>query len=174
MQLSIMTNNVLHCVIAAIILVGCASCSQSKDEVALPASIDIQSIDANDLNAWMANQKGKAILVDYWATWCVPCVEKFPKIIALEEKHRDQGLVVVAVNMNEQTDVATVSKFLNLHKPPFEQKMAIGKSSEAFENFNLDSLPTYRIHRLNGEVVHLFDGSSEFAEIETSIIELLK
>jgi len=49
--------------------------------------------------------RGKVVLVDFWASWCVPCRESFPWLNAMQAKYGDRGLVIIGVNLDhERTD----------------------------------------------------------------------
>jgi thiol-disulfide isomerase/thioredoxin len=54
----------------------------------------------------LADAQGKVVLVNFWATWCAPCRAEMPAIDAFYRKHRDDGLVVVAVSMDRPADEA--------------------------------------------------------------------
>jgi thiol-disulfide isomerase/thioredoxin len=54
--------------------------------------------------------KGKVVLVDFWASWCVPCAESFPVMEKMHQSYKDQGLVVIAVNTDEKR--TAMEKFL--------------------------------------------------------------
>ena len=56
----------------------------------------------------LAEQRGKVVLVNFWATWCVPCRAEMPAIDAFYKAHRDQGLVVVAISLDDPADLAQV------------------------------------------------------------------
>lgn len=61
--------------------------------------------------------KGKVIIVDFWASWCGPCAESFPVLDELQKKYQDQGLVIVAVSVDDKADKMTT--FLKKHPVSF-------------------------------------------------------
>ena len=54
--------------------------------------------------------KGKVVLVDFWASWCAPCKKSFPALNELHQRYADKGLVIIAVNVDEQR--AKMEQFL--------------------------------------------------------------
>ena len=64
------------------------------------ANVHLQPVTADDYKRIIADQKGKVVLVDFWATWCGPCREKFPHTLALAKKYGPEGLTVVSVCMD--------------------------------------------------------------------------
>jgi thiol-disulfide isomerase/thioredoxin len=50
--------------------------------------------------------RGKVILVDFWAMWCGPCVEKLPEVVRLQEKYRDRGFIVIGVHSSQGSERA--------------------------------------------------------------------
>lgn len=65
-----------------------------------------------------AAQRGKVILVNFWASWCAPCREEMPAIESFYRRHRDHGLEVIAISMDEDKDAATVRRLAQAHTFP--------------------------------------------------------
>jgi len=63
--------------------------------------VTVAEVRADALDAAVAGYKDKVVVVDFWATWCAPCVKKFPHLVALHEKYADGGLVCVSVSMDK-------------------------------------------------------------------------
>ena len=48
--------------------------------------------------------RGKVLLIDFWASWCVPCRKEFPKLLSLYEKYKDQGFEILGISIDEKTE----------------------------------------------------------------------
>lgn len=59
-----------------------------------------------------AFEKGKVYVVEFWATWCIPCVQNIPKLTALQARHKDDGLIVIGVSSSDQRGVEDVRPFV--------------------------------------------------------------
>lgn len=71
------------------------SCSQKKQGKPAP-EFALQALDGRSIS--LADLRGKTVLIDFWATWCAPCVRSMPHIQKVHENYRDQGLVVLAIS----------------------------------------------------------------------------
>jgi len=76
-------------------------------------------IDAKQLHDLIAREKGKVVLVNFWATWCVPCREEFPDLVRLEAVYRSKGVTVIGVSTDLGKDMSAVEKFLASNNPAF-------------------------------------------------------
>jgi len=61
--------------------------------------------------------KGEVVLLNFWATWCPPCRQEMPSMVALSNKYADKGLKMIAVSVDRDTDA--LKKFVQEYKLPF-------------------------------------------------------
>ena len=97
---------------------------------------------------------GKVVVVNFWATWCVPCIEEIPGFNKLNQQLGGQGLVVLGVSMDEE-GAERVRPFLKKH--PMDYLVALG--SEAIsKQYGLDELPVTIVFDRSGKQVKRFEG----------------
>ena len=77
----------------------------------------LPEVDAAGLKKTIAGLKGKVVFVNFWATWCAPCVAEFPDIVKMYQKYHAKGLEVIAVSFD--ADVPTAVPFLVKQKADF-------------------------------------------------------
>lgn len=100
------------------------------------------------------NYKGDILLIDFWATWCIPCIQSMPKLDSLWRKYADKGLRVVGVSAQEQQGADPVS---------FARKMGAGydillQGDSLVKAFNITGFPALFLINREGEVVFAKQG----------------
>ena len=121
--------------------------------------LSVKPIDPAGLKAIIARHHGKVVLVDFWATWCVPCRKKFPHTVELFKAHQSEGLAVVAVSMDDEDALPDIEEFLQEHHATFDCfRCRDGVSDETFEAFEIPggALPCLRLYDREGKVVKTF------------------
>lgn len=115
--------------------------------------------------------KGNVVLLDFWASWCVPCRTSFPFFDALQMKYREQGLRVVGVTLEESAD--PVLAFLD--SVPVGFTIARDPSARAGDEFNVVAMPTAFLLDREGRVAARFEGGDRtvHARIERAVVTLL-
>ncbi len=63
--------------------------------------VDVTGVKFEALDAAVKEHKGKVVLIDFWATWCPPCVKYFPDFVEMHKKYADRGLVCMSVNLEK-------------------------------------------------------------------------
>jgi len=86
----------------------------------------------------LADQRGKIVLINFWATWCPPCLEEMPAMERLWQKHKDSGFVLVAVSVD--TDPKKVVPFVTEHKLTFP--IALDPSMGVADKYGVRALPS--------------------------------
>ena len=69
----------------------------------------------------VANFKGKVVMVDFWATWCGPCVGEVPNVAAVYQKYHDKGFEIIGVSLDREGDKGKVVSFTKEHNMPWQQ-----------------------------------------------------
>ena len=116
--------------------------------------------------------KGKVVYVDFWASWCGPCRKSFPWMNAMHAKYANQGLAVVAINLD--SDKALADKFLALLPAQFH--IRFDPEGNAAAAFDLQGMPSSYIFNKQGELVQSHVGFfEEYADqYEQELVTLLK
>jgi len=83
-----------------------SSIARSLIALAVLICIAVQPVQAADEVPDLAQYEGKVVIVDFWASWCVPCRRSFPWMNQMHEKYADDGLVIIGVNMDTQASDA--------------------------------------------------------------------
>ena len=77
-------------------------------------------------------QQGHVVLVNFWATWCVPCREEFPDLVRPYEEHQGRGLTIISVSMDDSENEDQARAFLEAHGAPFPAHIADTDNLKAF------------------------------------------
>ena len=135
-------------------------------------------LDARGYAATVAKQKGHVVLVNFWATWCVPCREEYPDLTRLEKAYRGKGLSVLGMSIDSARDLAAVDKFLAKMKPDFPnyRKTSGGDDQVFIESVDKDwggELPFTVLYARDGKKAKVLSGKQNYADFETAVKALL-
>ncbi len=123
-----------------------------------------------DGGVWkMADHRGQVVLVNYWATWCGPCVEETPGLIRVAEKMGPQGLAVVGVAV-DQGGRQKVEEFVREFSLPYPVTLPQPMSQMAW---GMQAVPTTVLIDREGRVAKTYSGAVREADFERDIGALL-
>jgi thiol-disulfide isomerase/thioredoxin len=132
---------------------------------------------ADDLKNLRANPTGKLLLVNFWATWCGPCVSEFPDLETSYRMYRNRGFAFVTVSENDPTEKAGVLKFLQRnHASSTNLVFATSDTSalqEAFDHNMGAAVPFTVVIAPNGDVVYQEEGALTILALRRAILENL-
>jgi thiol-disulfide isomerase/thioredoxin len=90
----------ITCASALVVPLVALVATRAADEPA--KTVTVTEVKFDDLDKAVAEKKDKVVLVDFWATWCAPCVKKFPHFVELHKKYKDKGLACISVSMDKE------------------------------------------------------------------------
>jgi thiol-disulfide isomerase/thioredoxin len=139
------------------------------DEEKPDVKIELKDASLKDLEKHVAKHKGKPIAMDTWATWCVPCREKFPKFVKLAEKHRGKANFL-SLTIDDEDKIAEAKAFLEAKKAKMPN-FRLTDDAEKFEKkFDHEGVPFYVVWNAEGKIVLKTD---DLAKVEKKVEELL-
>jgi peroxiredoxin len=98
----------------------------------------------------LSDYRGKAVLLNFWATWCPPCKEEIPWFIDLQKQYASQGLVVLGVALDDsgQKEIASFAEQMSMNYP-----VLLGNDAVSNQYGNVDALPTTFYIGRDGKIV---------------------
>ncbi|MBN2617541.1 MAG: TlpA family protein disulfide reductase [Spirochaetales bacterium] len=123
----------------------------------LPAP-DFKLVNLESKNVSLSDYKGKIVVLNFWASWCGPCVQEMPSLENLSKLSNDLNFVVLAVNVGETKE--TVSSFIK--DKGYEMNILLDSNKAVSNNYGIRSIPTTYILDKNGNIVAGKLGSYEW------------
>jgi thiol-disulfide isomerase/thioredoxin len=147
--------------------------SQPWSAEAQGREVTLQLADRSVYDQVVAGHRGKVVVVDFWATWCGPCVQEFPHTVELAGRFDPQQVAVISVSMDEPGKQEAVLQFLKSKGAAFDNLLgSYGVGQEGFEAFEITdgSIPHYKIYDQAGKL-HFTAGDNK--QLEGEIRQLL-
>jgi cytochrome c biogenesis protein CcmG/thiol:disulfide interchange protein DsbE len=151
-------------ILVVALLIGCTA----RNETSAAAS-DFKLQDLNGKIVKLSDFKGKAVLVDFWATWCPPCRESIPGIEKLYKTYGGKGLVVLGISLDEG-DWDSVKAFAAERGITYP----VLKGTEAVASqFQVRTIPMLVIINKEGKIVKRYLGFGDDYELDKDIKAVL-
>jgi thiol-disulfide isomerase/thioredoxin len=117
--------------------------------------IKAKKLDGSEFD--LTSLRGKVVLIDFWATWCGPCIAEHPNVEAAYEKYHSKGFEVVAYSIDE--DQEKLQKFIDEHKTPWVSLFNHDEDTRGFKDplakeFHVTGIPATYLIDASGKLVH--------------------
>jgi thiol-disulfide isomerase/thioredoxin len=135
------------------------------------ANFDFTMKDVDGNNVSLTAYKGKVVLLNFWATWCGPCKAEIPGFVRLQEKYRDQGLVIVGYSVDDTADKAKA--YAAQYKMNYPILLGEGKEDLQDAYGPIWGLPSSFIISKDGKVCRKHMGIAPKAVFEKEVVALM-
>jgi thiol-disulfide isomerase/thioredoxin len=155
----------------AVVVLACAAA------VTAAAQYKLIPIDESGYQALLAAQKGKVVLVDFWATWCEPCRKEMPELVRLESRLRSRGLKLITISADEPEAEEGARQFLEQAGVPAPVYIRRAKDDDKFITA-IDAkwsgaLPALFVYDRKGRKVTSFIGETDMKDLEAALAKVL-
>ena len=120
--------------------------------------------------AKLSDYRGKVVILDFWATWCPPCIKEIPDFVELQKEYGDKGLAILGISLDQNPKQA-LPAFIKKYKVNYPILLTDGKVDKAFGG--VTGIPTTFVIDRKGEIYKQYVGFRPQQIFETDIKTLL-
>tara|TARA_R110002072_G_scaffold288917_1_gene455415 strand:- start:88116 stop:88667 length:552 start_codon:yes stop_codon:yes gene_type:complete len=111
----------------------------------------------------------KVLIVNFWASWCTPCLEEFPSLVNFTKKYKSKDVMVLGINTDDKENLKDVRKANRKHSLNFDS--ILDQSGDILDKFKINRIPVTIVY-INGKVHEVSNGAKDFeAEEFTSLVK---
>ena len=133
--------------------------SEYKDYENLFLHANYKTVGGADIE--MTKVNAPVVIYNFWASWCIPCLEEMPSMLSLKKKYPADKLEIVAINTDEDDQLANIHKTMKKIGMTNEFTIVPDKNAKLVTDFKISAIPvTIIFHR--GKVVHFSNGPMDF------------
>lgn len=122
--------------------------------------VEIATVKIPDLKAAIAKHQGKIVVVDFWATFCIPCRKEFPNLVKLHNE-QSSNVACISVTVDDPDETEKALKFLKQQKAEFANYLLDEKAEVYQKEFGFAAVPCVLVYGKDGKLVKKF-GDKEF------------
>ena len=158
------------CLLVLLAAVGCARTSAEKD------APPVIYVTAPQIGRLLAEGTNTVTVLHFWATWCPPCVEEIPRVVALAKKYRARGVRVLLVSADAPQDRDAVTRFLADHHVDEPTYLADNLNDECIKAVSpkwSGAVPASFFYAADGALAEGWEGAHDLAAFEQVVEKLL-
>jgi peroxiredoxin len=133
-------------------------CAKKEDPGEAAPDFSLEDLSGNTVT--LAGSKGRVVLLDFWATWCPPCLMSIPELVGLQQKYREKGLVILGISLDdpEQLTNGDLLDFKKRLEINYTILRADWKVMEDYFGSGDASIPTLFVIDREGRIVEKYVG----------------
>jgi cytochrome c biogenesis protein CcmG/thiol:disulfide interchange protein DsbE len=109
--------------------------------------------------------RGKVVLIDFWASWCAPCIVEMPHLIGMQQRYRSRGLQVIGISMDDDPGAAReVARRFAFNYPLLQGDAKLGTRFGG-----ILGLPVHMLAGRDGKILHIWTGEIAAARLEQAV-----
>lgn len=138
----------MFCLITALLFAACNRDSTGHAGSGKAPDFSFNDVSGNKIK--LSDFRGKVVMLEFWATWCPPCIESIPAMQTVYEKYKDRGFLLLGISVDRGTDAGSkVSSFLKENGVAYPVFLDDGNISSAY---GANSIPMSLIIDKNGHI----------------------
>jgi thiol-disulfide isomerase/thioredoxin len=114
-------------------------------------------------SAKLSNQQGTVVLLNFWASWCAPCIEEMPTLKMLEEHFRNRGFLLLAFNIGGDSLETLEGKLPNKSLP---ENVVFNFPKEQLKSFPVDGIPVSVLISKKGKIYKVYRGPRNWMDLQ--------
>jgi thiol-disulfide isomerase/thioredoxin len=159
-------------------LFGCGQAGLPSVPTRVVPEVTLRMVSSEELQAAIGEQKGKIVVVDFWATWCAPCKKEFPHLVELQQKFGSKGIACMSVSVDEDTDSAAALAFLRDQNAAFPNFLLNEDAPVWQEKWSIKGVPVVLVFDRDGKRIRKFDKDDpdnqfSYADVNQFVEQLL-
>ncbi len=161
-------NSIIILLIMAMVASAAPPAPWEIDEIIGMSAPDftLKSVSGEDTS--LSSFRGKVVVLNFWATWCPPCVKEMPSLNKLYKNYKEQGIIVIAASTDNS--IAKINKFLK--RNPVDFIVVSDPDYRTSRDFKVFSLPTSFLIDKDGKIVKKYLGEIDW--MDQSVVEEIK
>lgn len=168
------TKSLLGGLSLLLLLGACDGAQQSQTTANNDTKVSLNAITFAQWKDKLPGYQPNIVVVDNWATWCSPCIKRFPKMVELDQRYRDKGVDFVSINLDDHEDADALDKaeqFLNEVNATFDNYYMDENVLDAFEKLDLLGIPAVVIYDGKGKERYRLTGDNPNKQFTDEDIE---